>query len=686
MKNSKKTRSPITLAWRIGFPHCESAAEFARLLKFLKQHGPVVDEVALFDSVTHHLYIPLDVIAKRAKVLGKRVRALKQAGLPSVGINVLTTIGQIDEAWDYNVPLPFQPMVGHDGSVSKGCACPNTKEFRDYVRAKYELIAKARPDFIWLDDDIRMHQHGVAYGCFCPTCLAISNQATGSRHTRESLVAALSDPARGELRQAWIGQNIRTLESLLSDVAKVVRAVEPGIATGLMHAGPAWTTYSGLAFGRWFRALGATKSRPGGGFYNDAHRFGVLHKALESGRQRMLLPQTVTDCQYELENFPYQTLLKSVGSVMNECTLAFAVGLNGIAFNALGMWEGSLDEFRSIPERAKALRPQWERLVAHAVDLPMAGLWPAWNEKLMARRELRPGEDWLNHDKRHVGCDKRYDIGVPNILAEIGLPLAVDRSAGAAVLAGRVAEAFDNDELRQMLAGGVLMDSTALEVLAARGLDHLTGVRLARRLDNGVRERFTADALNGPHAGEIRDARIEFWGDATGLADELQPAAKGVRVLATLENYAGQAQGICMTAYENALGGRVVVMGYAPWMYLHSVAKRAQLQNVADWITRGALPVRIVETVPLTPFVRMSPERDRGAVVLLNTGLDPIEQATVHLRAPAAAVHLCGASGTRRLPRRAIRGGCAVQLGRIEPWTTVVLLLGTLAARINPRS
>ncbi len=678
LSSHPQSHSPLTLAWRIGFPKCESAAAFAQLLKFLKKYPSVVDEVALFETDTHHLYVPIDVLAKRAKVLGQRIRALKQAGIPSVGVNVMTTIGHANEAWDYNAPLPFQAMVGHDGCVSKGCACPNTEELRAYVQARYKLIAQARPDFIWVDDDIRMHQHGVAYGCFCPTCLNILNKATGRRHTRESLVTALNDPAQGAVRQAWVEQNIRTLESLLADVSKAVRAVEPSIVTGLMTCGPGWTTYSGLGFDRWFPALGASKSRPGGGFYNDAHRFAVVHKALEAGRQRSLLPQTVTDCQYEVENFPYQTLLKSAGSVMNECTLAFAVGLNGIAFNALGMWEGSLEEFRSIPERAQTLRPLWERLVAHTHDLPTAGLWPAWNTKIMARRGLRPGEDWFGPDKHHVVCDRHYDIGMANILAEIGLPLAVDRSTNATVLVGRVAEAFDTDELQQMLDGGVLMDSTALEVLAERGLDHLTGVRLARRLDNGVSERFTADALNGPHAGEMRDARIEFWGDATGLADELQPTVKGVRVLANLQNYAGQVQGICMTAYENPLGGRVVVMGYAQWMYLHSVAKRAQLQNVADWITRDALPVRIMETVPLTPFVRMSPTRDRGAVVLLNAGLDPIEQVTIQLHMPKTSIHLVANRGTRKLAPQTIRGGCQIRLGRIEPWTTVMLLLGKL--------
>ncbi|NNM87913.1 MAG: hypothetical protein HKL95_05280 [Phycisphaerae bacterium] len=670
MKNDKA--SPIKLAWRIGYLWYESPAEFRRLLTFLERHRGVVDEVALFETITHHLYVPLEIFAPRAALIGNRVRALKKAGFSNIGINVLTTIGHMDEAWDYNVPLPFQPMVGHDGKTSKGCACPNTPELRRYVRAKYELVARASPDFIWVDDDIRMHQHSVAYACFCPRCLAIFNQAMSSHYSRESLVAALNDPAQGTCRRAWAGQNIATIENLLSEVAKAVHSVNPGITTGLMTAGPGWSTYSGQAFDRWFPALQATKARPGGGFYSDEHPFGAINKSLEVGRQRAALPPSVTDCQYELENFPYQSLLKSTATVMNECTLAFAVGLNGIAFNAIGMsGGGDLAEFDAIPQRAAVLRPHWERLVKHAAGLPTTGLWPAWSPSLMACRSLRPGEDWF-------AADQRYDISRSSILAQIGLPLAVDRSGSATVLAGHVAEGFDTAELQEMLAGGVLMDSTALQVLAQRGLDHLTGVRVTRRLDNGVWERLTRDPLNGRHGAEVRDARIEFWGDASGAADELVPTEKGVRILANMENYESKHQGRCMTAYQNALGGRVVVMGYAPWMFLHSIAKRRQMQNVADWITRGKLPVRIVETVSLVPLVRMSAARDRGVVVLLNAGLDLIERATVQIRAPNVSVHLCTAGSTRRLPSHTIRGGVAIRLEGIAPWTTAVLLLGGL--------
>ncbi len=661
--------SPICLSWRADVSKYDTPEALANFTAFVREHRAVVDEVAFFETITHHLYLPLEQMAERAAQLARAIRALKAAGVPSVGINVLTTMGHLDEARDIMPPLPFQAMVGHDGKVSTGCGCPNTSECRAYVHEKYRLMAEAGPDFIWVDDDIRMQQHGVAYACFCPACLAIFAKTMGRAYTREELAAALNDPAGDAVRRAWIAQNAETIRALMAAVETTIHGVNPAIVTGLMTAGPGWTTYSGLDFAAWFTALKAVKARPGGGFYSDHARLEILDKAFDMGRQRTLLPATVTDLQYELENFPYAALLKSVGSMMHECTLALAVGLNGIAFNALGMWTPHPDRYAAIPQAAARLRPLWERLVAHTHGLPTAGLWTAWTPHLLARRQVRPGEDWLAFSRQHHHT-------TANILAQIGLPLSVDQPAATGtVLFGRMAEAFDDGELRAMLAGGVLMDGTALEVLEQRGLGHLTGVRIHERRENGVMERFTDDPFNTPFAGEVRDARIEFWGDARGMGDVLEPTAPGVRVLATMEDYFKRPVGPCLTAHENELGGRVVVMGYAPWMFLQFPHKRHQLQNVVDWLTRGLAPVRIDEAVTLTPIVRLAPDRQRGAVILLNTGLDTIEQATLHLRVNAHTVTLLTADGETPLASTLEPGGRRLALRQLPPWSTTILLL-----------
>ncbi len=122
----RKSKRNLTLSWRVGLMQWETEDAFERVLALLRETRDVVDEVALFKTITHHLYIPLEEYASRMKLVTRRLAALRGTGIPSVGINVLCTIGHINEAWSYMPPLPFQPMVGHDGSVSTGCACPNT--------------------------------------------------------------------------------------------------------------------------------------------------------------------------------------------------------------------------------------------------------------------------------------------------------------------------------------------------------------------------------------------------------------------------------------------------------------------------------------------------------------------------------------------------------------------------------
>jgi len=665
----------LTMAWRIGVPHFETDEAFAKVLAALTAAPDLADEVALFDSMTHHIYIPLEAYARRAEIMARRMQAFRRAGIQA-GINVLTTLGHMNEAWSYMPPMPFQAMIDSNGVVSTGCACPNTPELHAYVRAKYTLAAQADPEFIWVDDDLRMHHHGGfvngalagAWNCFCPTCLAKFAPTAGRAMSREELLAAFNVPENGELRLAWVRFNARSLGELLAEVRQAVVAVNPRIVLGFMTAGLSWSAYAGPDFPAWFDALGATKARPGGGFYNDEAPVTMYHKALDVGMQRAHCPPSVDDIQYELENFPYQALKKSVTTLRNECTLSLAVGHNGIAFNVLGL---SGADYMPILQAVPAARAEWAQLVAHGTDLPTCGLWPAWSPDFIARQSLRPGEVWPCHVRGG-------DFMQARVLGEIGLPLSVDGSGDCGtVLLGRQAEGIDDRELRRLLSGGVLMDGDTLDILQRRGLADLTGVTLDRRLDNGVMERTTDDPLNGDVAGSLRDSRIEFWGDAIGQADRLEPTSPSTRVLARMEDYFGVDRGPCMTAHENALGGRVVVLGYAPWIFLHSAARRRQLQNVSDWITRGRLPIRVEQTVRLIPLVRLSPDRRRGTVVLLNSGFDTIDRVDLDLRVPPQTLvrHVVGENATP-VPTRATPTGIAVTLQEIQPWTTVTLLLG----------
>ena len=666
----------LTLAWRIGVIHYETDEIFSKLFTALTTPRPsICDEIALCESVTHHVYQPLESYQYKAEIMKRRMVEFRNVGVRA-GINIGITLGHINEAWSFMEAMPFQPMIDQNGAPSTGCACPNSSGLREHMRAKYTIMAQADPEFIWVDDDIRMHHHGGvvdgkmigAWCCFCPACLDIFAATVGRAYSREELVSAFCVNENSHLRRAWVRQNAESLRSLLVEIKDAIRVVNPRIVTGLMTAGVSWSSYNGPDFPLWFGALDATKARPGGGFYSDENPGGLYTKTLDVGQQRALCPPAVDDVQYELENFPYQALKKSLAVVLDECTMSLAVGHNGIAFNALGM-SGESEDYEPILQVLPAVREEWHQLVAHGGDLKTCGLWPAFSMDFMGKHDVRAGETWP--------CFIRGgDSYQARVFGEVGLPLGVDGPEGGTLLLGRLAEGFSDDELHGILSGGVMMDGDTLDILQRRGLADLAGAKISQRLNNGVVERLTDDEINGASGGTLRDARIEFWGDAFGMADVLEPAP-GARVLGRMKDYFGNDVGVATTAFENALGGRVVVMGYAPMLYIHSVAKRRQLQNIADWITQGRLPIRIEQTCRLIPMVRLTEDRSRGTAVLLNAGCDAIDRADIELRVPPKTnVRQVNGAAASPLRTRKTKTGIAVTLRKIQPWTTVTLLIG----------
>lgn len=660
----------MTLSYRISPLQYQTDDQFERLLDLLKAHRLVVDEVALFTSFTHHMYIPLEVFAKRCELMGRRLEQLRGAGFASVGINMLCTIGHIDEAWDIWPPLPFDCMVGHDGAKSKACACPTSKEFADYTRAAYRLVAQAKPDFVWVDDDLRMHGHTIEWGCFCERCVKLfAAKHRGAPGTRKELVRRLDSPSGGELREAWVQNNNTVIANLLADIRKTTRRVSPKIATGLMTYGPSWGGYSGIEFDRWLKSLGARKARPGGGFYADHAPGEMIYKAFDTARQIDLYHGQATDVQYELENFIYHKLDKAVQTVINECWLALAAGCNGIAFNALNDMVQSMDDYRDLMKGIERERPLWDRYIAVAAGLPMAGTWSAWDRRTTAKRPVNG--DWFKQGGE-------YDFNRAIGLATLGLPLTTSpQGACATILTGKLAEVFSDRQLKKMLAGGAMIDGPTLAVLHARGLGHLAGVKLGTTYDNGVWETLAPHPINGVFAGDCRDVRTSFGRE---LSYELVPMGtvaqppSAVQELARLTGYDGRDLGLGAAAFENELGGRVITLGYGPWGRCANTAKRSQWMAMADWVSRGRSPLRIDKTLRVLPMVRMSPDRKRLAVVLLNARLDPTGQFDLRLRTAANKVSLITADGLKPLAVRKEGDERIVTIKNIPPWQTAVVV------------
>ena len=179
------------MSFRVPLMQWLSKPRFDELLRSLKKYRQAVDELAFFSSFIHPV-LPLETIKERMEIVGQRIAAAKNDGYRA-GINFLNTLGHCDEYLDDALKGTYTRITGINGNIAHGSFCPNDEKFRKYVRQVYTYAALAKPDFIWLDDDIRLDNHKpVKFGCFCDQCLQLFSVKSGCTYTRETLREAFN--------------------------------------------------------------------------------------------------------------------------------------------------------------------------------------------------------------------------------------------------------------------------------------------------------------------------------------------------------------------------------------------------------------------------------------------------------------------------------------------------------------
>ncbi len=618
---------PGLVAFRISNEQWQTDERFEALIRFFRQCPGVADEIAFFTSSTHPP-LPLSEIQQRAEILAKRMPRIRAEGM-SAGINLLATMGHHEENLDGSLAENWARVTDPQGRSSRGSFCPASDELRAYVAQVYTALAEADPDFIWIDDDVRLAGHmPVGMTCFCEGCVARYSKESGRPFTRGTLLASFQSGSLEErlaARVRWLDHNRAMLDSLFALIEQTVHRVRPGLALGFMTGD---RFYEGYGFSRWAGTLagadrGPVRWRPGGGFYSDESLTGLAGKAHDIGRQVSQLPRQVEVIQSEIENFPYDLLRKAAETTVVEAAAHMAAGCTGTAFNVLSQRPDPLAEYDRLLHRIHRARPFYRALREEFGRSPVVGVWPAWTPDIFSANSVDGA--WPEGGSDAVGGLSRGYV-----LSEIGIPIAYGpEGSRVAVFSGPGLLAFSKDDLRRHFSGGVLMDAAAWQSLNRLGLASWTGVSLGEVRARDAIEVLSEHALNGSYHGYSRDCRQSFWHET---AQELRPNSASTDVLARMIDYSGRDLGASMTLFKNELGGRVVVMGYFPWMQLHHLAKSTQMKSVCAWLADGRLPVVVDSFARVHLWVREQGP-DRVACLLLNGSLDPAEELAV--RVPA---------------------------------------------------
>lgn len=615
------------VSFRIGVAQWMPEHRFRELLDLFDKHRGVTDEITFFTSETHPP-LPLSVIEERMALLAQRMPQVRQRGYRT-GINILATIGHHNENLPNSLSGDYTPMTDIDGNVCLGSFCPNDDKMRDYIKQLYRIVAAANPDYIWIDDDIRLFGHlPIACGCFCDICLELFAQETGTKYNRMMLKSAFDSGLledRIAIRRAWLQHNRNMIARLLELIEKTVHAIQPSLPLGFMTGD---RFYEGYDFDNWTKILsGAGKAevmwRPGGGFYADDRLSDLTEKAHSIGRQVSMLPPEVVSIQSEIENFPYQRLQKSAHVTALEAAAYIASGCTGSAFNVLSMYDEPLDEYEPLIRKLHDTRPFLDLLARALGRSPNEGISVGWNKDSFVGNRIEEG-NWISSESPTITG------GYAKEILQLGLPASYSLgNAQVVAISGSNVLAMNEKEILTMLSKGVYMDAPALEQLNRMGYQELTGFQVERWIEDDCIEEFTSDAINTSFARSKRDGRQSFWWRLS--AGMFTPLSGTARILARAVDYAGEELSpCCMGVFENRLGGRVCVAGYYPWTFLQNGSKSAQVKKLMLWLSKDKLPAYISSFHKMNLWVR-KPEEGKLAVVIINAYMDTAENVVINL-------------------------------------------------------
>ncbi len=667
-KDSLKSANRASICFRIGAPIWLNEARFSELLDLFDAYPGVTDEITLFSSETHPP-LPLEVLRERMELARARMDSARARGY-GAGINPLATLGHHEENLTHSLSGDYTPMTDPHGNVCRGSCCPNDPNLREYIRQVYESIVGAHPDYIWIDDDVRLAGHmPIGDCCFCDACMALFSRRSGAAYTRDSLREALGAGTQAErlqLRRVFLQHNRDTLSELFKHIETTVHALAPGLPLGFMTGD---RFYEGYGFDEWAAVLAGASGapvrwRPGGGAYREDRLDDFPDKAHAMGRQVALLPPSLTCIQSEVESFPYQRLKKSVHATAMEAAVYIAAGCTGTAFNVLSQYDEPLAEFAPLTAGLHEARPFLDRLAESLGRMPAVGVHAGWTKDFQIARN--PDGPWFGSGGAPSHCNELWATGLP----------AAYHAAHAAVtaLAGDMPLALTEAELRDLLSRGVYLDGPALTRIHEMGLGALTGFAVERTLHEDCIEEMTHHPLNGPFAERRRNGRQSFWKCPAYLFRAEDPAAQS---LSRCVDYAyAETHPCCMGVFENSLGGRVCVAGYYPWEQLQNLSKSAQLKRVFRWLSKDGLPAYVDSFHRVNLWAR-EVEPGRPALALLNAYLDPAEELALCIRTDRDLIEACSMRCESIAVQASGREGPYSRfiLPRLGPWEVMLATL-----------
>ncbi len=655
-----------SICFRVGCNIWMDDARFAQLLEMFDRRPGATDEITFFTQGTH-TPIADEELERRCVLLKQRINEARAHGYRA-GINILCTVGHHPEDLPHSIGTEFPRARTLDGKTAEATLCVNNDVFRQRIRRIYAAMANANPDYIWIDDDVRTGHMLDSYGtpgsvCFCDRCLKILAQKFDVDIDRDYLRERLDDPSVLSKIREFTSDSYDRLFALIEET---VHNVDPDMPLGFM-TGERYD--EGYDFERWAKTLsGPDKNkevywRPGGGFYEQSSMSSLFGKSHEIGRQVSLLPPEVVVIQSEIENFPYQLLMKSAAVTTLEAVSHIAAGCTGAAFNVLTNNDEPLDEYENMIATIAEKRPFFDLAVQKLGRNPNVGAFPLW-EKTDANYPNRTPVQFL------TSC-----------FSETGVPIAYKFLPGqtnVVLLSRAYLSHHTPEEVKKLFQLGIYTDLDAVNLAndpATYALNDLTGMEYGGEIRVDGIEKITEHPLNGSFAGRTRDLRQSFWREPIYSLKKTRP---GVETLSSCVDYGGDQKAETIVGiFENPAGGRICVNGFYPWGNFYNYSKQSQIRAIMRWLSRDRLPGYVDSFAKINFWLRAPNADGSFAGIAINSNYDTVKDVSIMLKTDKDSIDVYDYS----LQKTTVKASSSDEAGyrrfivpKINPWEPVLFV------------
>ncbi len=384
----------------------------------------------------------------------------------------------------------FQCMVGESGYTSPLNACPLCPAWQQWLSESFAYLAREiKPVAIWVEDDWRLHNHGPQLGwggCFCSLHLQRLAKSVGAPEesvTRETVLQHVLAPGSPHpWRAKWLEIS---RDSMLEPARKLRHAIAeacPSTRIGLMSSAPDTHSVEDRDWHALQDAFGTTPAfltRPNMPPYSEAT---PLTATPSNTRHTLANLKRPIEVYPELEcaprNGPYS---KSAAYCVWQCYHAASLGSQGITINHYDMMGNGIALDPKLGEALSQHKDRLDALTALQIDDQNAqGLQVLFSPRVARFRHHERASGLFGLINSSLSwCQASYILGIAHgLVDDVPSNHAADGAAPMAV-SDQTLRAFDDDAIRRLLSGPVLLDAVSVEILLQRGFGDMIGVASA---------------------------------------------------------------------------------------------------------------------------------------------------------------------------------------------------------------